>query len=268
MKLWQKVSLLGVCVLLAAVIVSSTLLLNHARDSILSLTIEQANSRQSDLVTSFSAMAQYYLDEDESPVVKASGVLYCFQRFADESSVLMKGGETLHSSVVFDPAEYLPLMQADGPQVLLKEILDRNVLIVGSSIVLLGDDYHVYTVKDITTAYNDIAKLTWRFAVISTVCVIIGAVLIVFLVRRATKPLIALKSSTKRIAIGEYDQRADIKTNDEVGELATDFNNMAEAVQSHIAQLEDTALRQQLFIGGLTHELKTPMASMVLHTDT
>ena len=70
MKLWQKVSLLSVCVLLAVVIVCSLLLLNHARDSILSLTIEQARSRQSSLTTSFTEMARYYLEDGESRVVK------------------------------------------------------------------------------------------------------------------------------------------------------------------------------------------------------
>ena len=274
MKLWQKVSLLCVCVLLAVVIVCSTLLLFYARDSILSLNIEQAHTRQSSLTTSFMEMALYYLKDDESPVIKASIVKSCFQRFADESSVLMRDGEVLYSSVVFDPADYLPLSPAElyksvnDPVYVLKEILDRNVLIVGNTVVLLGEEYRVYTVKDITVAYNDIARLTWRFAVICAVSIIIGTVLIILLVRNASQPLIALKGITRRIAVGEYDQRADIRTNDEVGELASDFNDMAEAVQSHIAKLEDTAQRQQMFIGGLTHELKTPMASMILHTDT
>ena len=312
MKLWQKVSLLGVCVLLAVVIVSSALLLAYTRDSILSLNTEQARARQASLITSFTEMARYYLGDEESPVVKKSGVKYCFQRFADETSVLMRDGEVLHSYVIFDPAEYLPLAQASDPppagdppsvsdspsagdppsvsdspsagdlpseqagdpppasepQSVLKEVYDRNVLIVGSPVVLLGDRYAVYTVMDITGAYNDIAKLTWRFAAIAAASIIAGAILIVLLVRGATKPLMALKKITRRIAVGEYGQRADIRTSDEIGELAADFNVMAEAVQSRIAQLEDTAQRQQLFIGGLTHELKTPMASMIIHTDT
>jgi len=255
-------------------IVSSVMLLTYARDSILSLNIEQAHSRQSSLISSFTEMAKYYLNEDDSPVVKASGVKYCFERFADETSVLMRDGEILYSSIIFDPSEFLPpvfiddLLSAGDSQVILTEISDRNILIGGSSVIVLGDRYNVYTVKDITGVYNDIAKLTWRFVAISTVSIIVGAVLIVLLVRGATKPLMTLKKTTRRIAVGEYGQRVDIRTSDEAGELAKDFNDMAEAVQSHIDQLNETAQRQQEFIGGLTHELKTPMASMVLHTDT
>jgi len=103
---------------------------------------------------------------------------------------------------------------------------------------------------------------------ICTVGIAVGAVLIVILMRRATKPLITLKNMTRRIAEGEYGERLTIYNYDEVGELAFNFNRMSEAVQSHIAKLEDTAHRQQLFVGGVTHEFKTPMTSMMIHTDT
>ena len=273
MKLWQKVSLLSACILLAVVIVCSALLLKYAKDSILSLTTNETSARHSSLTTAFTDMTQYYLDGETNPVVKASGINYCFRRFADDTSVLMKGDETIYSSVVFDPAEHLPLtangeVQVTEQRVVTKEIMERNVLIVGSLVTVLDDAYSIYTVEDITSTHNDIAKLTWRFAIICAVSIVIGMVLIILLVRRTSRPLIALKSITRRIAVGEYEQRADISTHDEVGELAADFNGMAEAVQSHIGKLEDTALRQQMFVGGLTHEMKTPMASMLLHTDT
>jgi len=267
-KLWQKVSLLCVCVLLAVVIVCSSLLLFYARDNILSNNIEQAKSRQSSLVISFTEMAQYYLRDGENPFVKSYALKYYFQRFADETSVLIRDGEILQSSIIFDPAEILPLAPDDDAQYVLTETYDRNILIVGSPVLLLGEVYSVYTVKDITVAYNDIARLTWRFAAVCAASIIVGTILIIILVRKASQPLISLKRITRRIAVGEYDQRADIRTNDEVGALASDFNDMAEAVQSRVAQLEDTAQRQKLFIGGLTHELKTPMASMIIHTET
>ena len=268
MKLWQKVSALCVCVLLVVVIVCSMLLLNHARDSILSINIEQTHARQSSLITAFTEMVEYYLEDDASPAVRLSGVKYSFGRFADETSVLVHDDEIIYSFVTIDPSEYLSLEPANDSKMAIEEIMDRNVLIVGSPVSLLGDMYIVYTVNDITEAYNDIALLTWRFAVICAVSVIAGTIMIILLVRHATNPLIALKIITRRIAVGEYGQRANIRTRDEIGELAADFNEMADAVQSHIAQIEDTAERRQLFIGGLTHELKTPMASMLLHTDT
>ena len=43
---------------------------------------------------------------------------------------------------------------------------------------------------------------------------------------------------------------------------------MATAVESHVAELTETAQRQRLFIGGVTHEFKTPLTTMILNADT
>ena len=60
--------------------------------------------------------------------------------------------------------------------------------------------------------------------------------------------------------------RADVHTGDEIGALAGDFNLMAEAVETRIAELMETAERQRLFIGGVTHEFKTPLTALLLHS--
>lgn len=59
--------------------------------------------------------------------------------------------------------------------------------------------------------------------------------------------------------------RVDVHTKDEIGALAGDFNLMAEAVETRIAELMETAERQRLFIGGVTHEFKTPLTALLLH---
>ena len=98
------------------------------------------------------------------------------------------------------------------------------------------------------------------------ICVVIGAVITALLIRRSTRPVTQLAQVSGRIADGEYSMRADIKTKDEIGELAGDFNRMAEAVESHIAELTERAERQLLFIGGVTHEFKTPLTALLLHS--
>lgn len=268
MKLWKKVSIISTSVLLLVVITSSTLLLIHAQNSILELTKEQAKDQQRNLKTSFSEMVQYYFGDETNSIVKKSAAKYCFSRFANESAVLVRADETLHSSVSVKPEEMLPLTSQHEQHDFSGEMDGRNILVIGSNVSVLNDEFSVYIVKDITDVYNSITALIWRFVIICTVSVLAGTLLIIFLVRRTSQPLIRLKNTTHHIAMGEYSVRAKISTKDEVGELATDFNTMANAVQTHVAQLEDTAQRQRLFTGALTHEFKTPMTSMIIHTDT
>ena len=268
MRLWKKVSTTCILVLLFVVVTCSILLLQSAQSNLLQLTIEQTKSEQYNLKTSFIEMTNYYMNDDDTFVAKQSLINYCFSRFANETSVLVKGNETLYSQVNVSPEEVLPINEKNGQQVYLDESSGRNILVVGSNDVIKSEDYSIYVVKDITGIYNSIHTMVERFALICSVGIAVGTLFIVFLVRYATKPLIKLKETTHRIAVGEYTRRANVHSKDEIGELAQNFNEMANAIQTHITQLKDITQRQQFFIAGLTHEFKTPMTSMLIHSDT
>lgn len=268
MKLWQKISLASIAAMVTVVATCSTLLLMQTKDNMVQLTIEQAKAEQWNLLTSFSEMVQYYLNGETNPVVKQSGINYCFKRFAGNSSVLVGKEGTIYSSIDVKPEMILTLDNYNEQKVWLKKIDGRNILIVGSQLVLLNDSYSVYTVKDVTDVFYNISSITRRFVLICGIGTIVGTLLVIGFVRRANKGLIRLKDTTRCIAVGEYDKRVPVQSNDEVGELATDFNIMADAVQAHISNLEETAKRQQFFISALTHEFKTPLTSMIIHSET
>ena len=267
MKLWQKTAIICISVLLIIVFACSAVLLVHAKNSILELTYSHAEDKQRGLASSFSEMASYYLTEEDSATVEASLVNYCFSRFADFSSVLMRGEETLYSGVSVDPRALLPLSEIEyGAQLTEREIEGRNVLIVGSLVTVKSTPYAVYVVEDISTTYNSITNMAGTFVIVSMAGILLGAGSIALLMRRSTRPLTALALTARRIADGEYGIRASVETHDEVGTLADDFNMMAKAMETRIAELTETAERQRLFIGGVTHEFKTPLTALLLHT--
>ena len=77
-----------------------------------------------------------------------------------------------------------------------------------------------------------------------------------------------LKNGAAQLAQGHYENRIPIAGKDELSELAADFNSMANAIESSIDQLNEKNVRQQAFINDLTHELKTPITSILLSTET
>ena len=266
MKLWQKTSLVCIAVLLFIVSACSAVLLIHSKNSILELTYSYARDKQKSLASSFSEMAGYYIAEGDSLTVETSLVNYCFSRFADSSSVLMRGNETLYSGVSANPRAFLPLSENEySMKIAEREIDGRNVLIAGSLVAVRNTSYAVYVVEDISTTYNSIVSLAWTFAAVSLAGVLIGAGCIALIMRRSTRPLTSLAKTARQIAGGDYSMRADVHTKDEIGALAGDFNLMAEAVEARIAELTETAERQRLFIGGVTHEFKTPLTALLLH---
>lgn len=81
------------------------------------------------------------------------------------------------------------------------------------------------------------------------------------------RPLKELSGTAKQLAEGNLSVRAQVKSKDEVGELAVNFNEMADSLEKQVQQLEDAARRQEDFIGSFAHELKTPLTSMIGYAD-
>jgi signal transduction histidine kinase len=256
-------------VLLLVVGLCSALLIIISRNNIVQLTLNSALAEQNSLQASFKGMVDYYGKNDMEPVAKRSLVKYWFLQLASNTSVLVMGDETIYSDISMRPEALLPLGKTDDQQYYIGTSDGGEILITGNKINILSDDYSIYTVSDITDVYNSINKMIIEIGAISLLCIVVGMALIFVLVRYAIRPLRALGLSARRIAKGEYSERAQInKKTDEIGALAQDFNAMAEAVQSHINELNDNAQRQQFFIGGLTHEFKTPLTSVIGHSET
>jgi two-component system phosphate regulon sensor histidine kinase PhoR len=270
MKLWLKISMICTAVLLLTVSACSVLLLAASRSKILSLATENAKQEQANLEHSFDQMMTLYGKTDLGQLEERSLAVYCFKQFKAETSVLVSNGETLYSNLVFDPQQYLPLTQQTSQQVHFANIGGTNVIIVGSRIGVssLSEKYDIYFVQDISGVYASIEQMIWEFGAVSLVCILVGVGLVILLVSYTTRPVAKLGESVKRIARGEYANRVTVESKDEIGELARGFNLMAGAVQAHVEELREVAQRQQLFIGALTHEFKTPLTSVIGHAET
>ena len=76
-----------------------------------------------------------------------------------------------------------------------------------------------------------------------------------------TRPLKEMAAATRKFAHGEFDARVNTYgRQDEIGELATSFNAMAEALAKSDAQRSE-------FIANVSHELKTPMTTIAGFAD-
>ena len=72
-----------------------------------------------------------------------------------------------------------------------------------------------------------------------------------WLTTRIVGPLHALTEATAQIASGEYPQRLDIVTEDEVGTLARSFELMSQKLDSREKQLRENIQRQTTVLGGM-----------------
>jgi two-component system sensor histidine kinase BaeS len=83
--------------------------------------------------------------------------------------------------------------------------------------------------------------------------VLAAAILALLLARHLVRPIRSLASATQAVASGQYDTRLPVRSSDELGRLACDFNEMAGTLEKH-----EKARRQ--WIADISHELRTPVA--------
>ena len=267
MKLYQRITILCASILAAVILSVTVALLLYAKSTILSLATEQVQRKQRTLRTSFTEMANYYARNDDSDAVHDSLIRLCFNRFADRQSVLMRDGEPMVSDEIVDPSAFVPPDSEayhEGTPVAVTA-QGRRLLIVGSGVGVGSRSYAVYVIEDVTDVYARIRRMAWGFALVSVLAVALGAVAVVLSVKGSLRPVASLARTAREIADGAYEKRAAVRTKDEIGLLAADFNRMADAVETKIAELEERNERQRLFIGGVTHEFKTPLTGLLLH---
>ena len=84
---------------------------------------------------------------------------------------------------------------------------------------------------------------------------IVGLLVSTMLTRRMLKPLAALRQATHRIGSGDFDARAEVSGNDELGQLGRDFNAMAARLtdyrKSSLGELLQAHLSMQAAIDSL-----------------
>ena len=76
-----------------------------------------------------------------------------------------------------------------------------------------------------------------------------------FFSRTILAPVRVMTAASQRIAEGHYDERVELRGNDELNQLAGSFNQMAE-------QLEQVETMRRRLIGDVAHELRTPLTAI------
>jgi len=87
----------------------------------------------------------------------------------------------------------------------------------------------------------------------SSFAVALAALIALWLARALVAPVQRVAEATHHLAAGRYETRVNVASHDEVGQLAADFNHLAQTLQRNESVRRD-------FMADVSHELRTPLA--------
>ena len=281
MKLWQKIFLSTLALMVLSTALTSTLLLKTSRDALWQREEQRMLTQQqyitgmlrTGVISHRLQLGLVHLDQKETGQTAGQVLSQQTQDSYLAGLILLDAnGSALYDTMPDDLTAVLPEAPAGATDATVYQLhpgsrSDELYLVCVTPVILEFVQYRLgaaYSVSDLQK------QLTGQAASAVTLCAIlslIGAVSLLILVRVLLRPLAALDESARRVASGNYGERLEVSGNDELAGLAQDMNDMAQAVQDRVEQLERVADERKVFIGNLAHEMKTPLTSILGFAD-
>lgn len=126
---------------------------------------------------------------------------------------------------------------------------------------------YIVNAYDVQSIYNERDRELNSILVTDIIILMVSSFVITVISAYLTRPIKILNKTSKQIALGKFNERVDIKSKDEIGELAESFNLMADQVEKKIDELNLQVEQKNAFLNGFTHELKTPMTAILGYTN-
>lgn len=277
MRFWQKIFLISLAVLTVAVNTIAYLLIGNNHQLNKEKEIKSSVDEYSIVVSSFQTNVLYEryrsseaeLDDTQiTQIAREFSYLFTLDNLYIQ---LNKGEERVFSNFTRDLPDNLyenvnQLSEGDARVLIRRDDDSRVYLYITSPVTIQSSNYFFTTIKDITNIYDVKNDQLRFFSVLGPIVSVVVAFIMLILSKLLTSRINRLRKSTMKVANGEYNA-IEIKSKDEIGELTADFNTMTEAVKQKVEKLEDIASERKVFIDNMTHEMKTPLTSIIGFSD-
>ncbi len=281
MKLWQKIFLPTLALLVLSTALVSTLLLKASTDAMWRREGRRAVTQQQYLAGMLRAgvvsqrlqlgVVQLGADETKDTARQVLGQ-QALDSYLRGIVLLDEDGTALHDGLPHGLAGGLPAAPAEEPGAAVYELRPGGgegewYLVCAMPVTLESRNCRLGAAYFVGDLQQTLARQAMATVALCLGLSLAGAAGLLFLVGVLLRPLAALDESARRIAGGNYGERVAVRGRDELAGLARDMNEMAQAVQDRVEQLEQAAEERKIFVANLAHEMKTPLTSILGFAD-
>ncbi len=145
---------------------------------------------------------------------------------------------------------------------------DARYILSTQAVSCFDSVFYLSRMREVTALFTRTDDDLARYQLIMLLLLIVGIAITTAMTFYLTQPVRRISRAAKQFSEGQYDKRAIVHSDDELGQLALTFNEMADSLETKIHELADAAQRQKDFTASFAHELKTPLTSVIGYADT
>ena len=281
MRLWQKVFLCTLALVMVAVDLASVFILKENINSTLRSAEEAAVRENTLLCVNISNNIAYKQLRDDLIQMSREQVNQVIDQLVRSQSssgtdlfvfegenLVTQNGNTDAQNLL--PDDYLQQVQKSDEclTMIVPDSGGSYRLFAGSSLTLGSSIYCLYTCKDLSQTFLQFQE-QWKFVkMMSLFCSLSIAVILLGMVYFLLAPLGRMNRTLRQMAQqGDYSLRLLEKGSAEMRELSGNINRMAQSAETNLQEIQQIADGRKMFIDSLAHEMKTPLTSILGFAD-
>jgi two-component system sensor histidine kinase MtrB len=126
----------------------------------------------------------------------------------------------------------------------------------------LGNWYQLYFVFPLNQEQQTLQLVQTTLLGAGLALIVLLAAIASLVTRWVVLPVRHAARAAQRVSAGHLEERMTVGGADDLGALATSFNDMAGSLQEKLGELEELSKAQRQFVSDVSHELRTPMTTI------
>lgn len=164
-------------------------------------------------------------------------------------------------------ADRVTALQDSKQSYFLRNAGKDSYMLIASRVSAPGRDLQLLNAYPATRLFADRQRQLDDLLRMEVIVLVCAMLLVVLLSKGLTRAIRRMSIQSRKIAAGAYNARTKVSSNDEIGDLSRNFDKMAEAVEEKVDQLNTSLHQRDDFVSAFTHEIKTPMTSIIGYSD-
>ena len=150
---------------------------------------------------------------------------------------------------------------------IIRQMDEKKYIQAFRPVSLLDVTCYIETIRDVTEIFDN-QKAQYQMLLQLMIGIFAAAGLLTFIMSHVLmRHIRTLSKVTQQITDGNYSERVKIRGEDEIAVLAQNFNRMSTQLEEKMEALHQEIENREMFIGAFSHELKTPLTSIIGYSD-